>query len=220
MKFVFDIDGTLCFNGKSIDPSIVDALLQLQNSGHELIFASARPIRDLLPVLPEVFHQHTLIGANGAMFSQQSNISVIKPIQAYTYHHILRIIQKIDVANIDTPIKIILLNIEPSQITSILNELNEYHQELEIIHHSNEFNIDITAQNINKYTALQYIYGKDVEYIAFGNDHNDIVMLQYATNGYIVGPSEDNTHTILKLNHVTHIDSHAQAICSSLNLYE
>lgn len=43
MKFVFDIDGTLCFNGKSIDPSIVDALLQLQNSGHELIFASARP---------------------------------------------------------------------------------------------------------------------------------------------------------------------------------
>ncbi|HCZ3154911.1 TPA: HAD hydrolase family protein, partial [Staphylococcus aureus] len=96
---------------------------------------------------------------------------------------------------------------------------NEYRQELEIIHHSNEFNIDITAQNINKYTALQYIYGKDVEYIAFGNDHNDIVMLQYANNGYIVGPSEDYTHTILKLDHVTHIDSHAQAICSSLNLY-
>ena len=54
------------------------------------------------------------------------------------------------------------------------------------------------------------IYGKGVEYIAFGNDHNDIVMLQYATNGYIVGPSEDYTHTILKLNHVTHIDSHAK----------
>lgn len=41
MKFVFDIDGTLCFNGKSIDPSIVDALLQLQNSGHELIIQLA-----------------------------------------------------------------------------------------------------------------------------------------------------------------------------------
>ena len=36
MKFVFDIDGTLCFNGKSIDPSIIDALLQLQNADHEL----------------------------------------------------------------------------------------------------------------------------------------------------------------------------------------
>lgn len=44
-----------------------------------------------------------------------------------------------------------------------------------MIHHSNEYNIDITAQNINKYTALQYIFDADVKYIAFGNDHNDIV---------------------------------------------
>lgn len=39
-------------------------------------------------------HQHTLIGANGAMISQQSKISVIKPIHTDTYHHILKIIQK------------------------------------------------------------------------------------------------------------------------------
>ncbi len=79
------------------------------------------------------------------MISQQSKISVIKPIHTDTYHHILKIIQKyeldyiidddwnyaaqldaenaiferldphklascIDVANIDTPIKIILLD--------------------------------------------------------------------------------------------------------------
>lgn len=63
MRFVFDIDGTLCFDGRLIDQTIIDTLLQLQHDGHELIFASARPIRDLLPVLPSVFHQHTLIGA-------------------------------------------------------------------------------------------------------------------------------------------------------------
>lgn len=73
MRFVFDIDGTLCFDGRLIDQTIIDTLLQLQHDGHELIFASARPIRDLLPVLPSVFHQHTLIGANGAMISQHSN---------------------------------------------------------------------------------------------------------------------------------------------------
>ncbi|EGQ1321415.1 hypothetical protein DA471_03030 [Staphylococcus aureus] len=55
MKFVFDIDGTLCFDGRLIDQTIIDTLLQLQHAGHELIFASARPIRDLLPVLPSVF---------------------------------------------------------------------------------------------------------------------------------------------------------------------
>lgn len=94
MRFVFDIDGTLCFDGRLIDQTIIDTLLQLQHDGHELIFASARPIRDLLPVLPSVFHQHTLIGANGAMISQQSKISVIKPIHTDTYHHIFKIIQK------------------------------------------------------------------------------------------------------------------------------
>lgn len=113
-------------------------------------------------------HQHTLIGANGAMISQQSKISVIKPIHTDTYHHILKIIQKyeldyiidddwnyaaqldaenaiferldphklascIDVANIDTPIKVILLNIDPAQITTILDELNKYHQELDLM---------------------------------------------------------------------------------------
>ncbi|HHA0374432.1 HAD hydrolase family protein [Staphylococcus aureus] len=227
MRFVFDIDGTLCFDGRLIDQTIIDTLLQLQHDGHELIFASARPIRDLLPVLPSVFHQHTLIGANGAMISQQSKISVIKPIHTDTYHHILKIIQKyeldyiidddwnyaaqldaenaiferldphklascIDVANIDTPIKIILLNIDPAQITTILDELDKYHQE----------------------------FDADVKYIAFGNDHNDIVMLQHASSGYIIGPSEAYTHAILKLDKIKHINNNTQAICKVLKSYK
>lgn len=126
----------------------------------------------------------------------------------------------IDVANIDTPIKIILLNIDPAQITTILDELDKYHQELEMIHHSNEYNIDITAQNINKYTALQYIFDADVKYIAFGNDHNDIVMLQHASSGYIIGPSEAYTHAILKLDKIKHINNNAQAICKVLKSYK
>ncbi|MGZ0075667.1 HAD hydrolase family protein [Staphylococcus aureus] len=95
MRFVFDIDGTLCFDGRLIDQTIIDTLLQLQHDGHELIFASA-PVRFVIccQFLPSVFHQHTLIGANGAMISQQSKISVIKPIHTDTYHHILKIIQK------------------------------------------------------------------------------------------------------------------------------
>ena len=107
----------------------------------------------------------------------------------------------------------------PAQITTILDELNKYHQELEMIHHSNEYNIDITAQNINKYTALQYIFDADVKYIAFGNDHNDIVMLQHASSGYIIGPSEAYTHAILKLDKIKHINNNTQAICKVLKSY-
>ncbi|MBO1197784.1 Cof-type HAD-IIB family hydrolase [Staphylococcus simiae] len=251
MKFVFDIDGTLCFNGQCIDAPIITSLKQLQQHGHELIFASARPIRDLLPVLPAEFHNHTLIGANGAMYSQQQHIQVIRPISNQIYQHIIDIITKynldyiidddwnyaahidadnaiyerldphklahcISMSQISAPIKVILLNIEPTAITAIQKELTPYQNHLEIINHSNEFNIDITAKDINKYTALQYIYGRDVEYIAFGNDHNDIVMLQHASQGFIVDSTPHETSMIIDMSTIQHLNNNSKELANKI----
>ncbi|MGW4379496.1 HAD hydrolase family protein [Kitasatospora sp. NPDC004531] len=66
---VFDIDGTLCFDGRTIDARIRAALDACERAGHELVFASARPIRDLLPVLEGAFPGATLIGGNGSLVS-------------------------------------------------------------------------------------------------------------------------------------------------------
>ncbi|MYS66684.1 HAD hydrolase family protein [Streptomyces sp. SID5473] len=66
---VFDIDGTLCFDGRSIDERIVSAIGDCERAGHELVFASARPVRDLLPVLGGAFPSATLIGGNGSLVS-------------------------------------------------------------------------------------------------------------------------------------------------------
>lgn len=90
MRFVFDIDGTLCFDGRLIDQTIIDTLLQLQHDGHELIFASARPIRDLLPVLPSVFHQHTLIGARCCKYRHANQDYFIKYRPGTNYNYIRR----------------------------------------------------------------------------------------------------------------------------------
>ena len=75
MNFVFDIDGTLCFNGKTIDQAIVEALQKLLGDGHSITFASARPIRDLVPVLPEQFKGGKLVGGNGCFISENDFIS-------------------------------------------------------------------------------------------------------------------------------------------------
>lgn len=251
MKFVFDIDGTLCFNGQFIDSTIISSLNQLQQYGHELIFASARPIRDLLPVLPPEFHNHTLIGANGAMFSQQQHIKVIRPINFHMFQHLINIITKYNldyiiddewnyaahldadnaiykrldphklahcilIDHISTPIKVILLNIEPTKMDSIITEITQFQNHLEIINHSNEFNIDITAKDINKFTALQYIYGRDVDYIAFGNDHNDIVMLQHASQGYIVASTPDESSTIIETPSIQHLNNDIQELANKI----
>ena len=67
MKFVFDLDGTICFKGAPISETIITAIERLKAHGHEAIFASARPIRDLLPILPKRLHAYTMIGGNGAL---------------------------------------------------------------------------------------------------------------------------------------------------------
>ncbi|WP_317914320.1 HAD hydrolase family protein [Carnobacterium maltaromaticum] len=54
MKFVFDLDGTICFNGGPVSPRMMNYLKEL-SVDHEIIFASARPIRDLLPVIDPYF---------------------------------------------------------------------------------------------------------------------------------------------------------------------
>lgn len=74
MKFVFDLDGTLCFQGKPLSDVIVNALDELTRCGHGIIFASARPIRDLLPVLPEHMHAYPLVGGNGAFVANNKHI--------------------------------------------------------------------------------------------------------------------------------------------------
>lgn len=67
MFFIFDIDGTICFNGRSVSRTIRDFLHHLQTKGHSIGFASARHCRDILSVLDERFENNLLIGANGAM---------------------------------------------------------------------------------------------------------------------------------------------------------
>lgn len=74
MHFVFDLDGTICFQGKPICAEILQSLIELQEAGYKVIFASARPIRDMLPVIDQKFHSSTMIGGNGALISKDGKV--------------------------------------------------------------------------------------------------------------------------------------------------
>ncbi|MGC0155189.1 HAD-IIB family hydrolase [Chromobacterium vaccinii] len=80
MHFIFDIDGTICFNGHSISPAIQDALSQLEDHGHQIGFASARPYRDMLHLLDERFHDRLFVGSNGAMIWHRGALTDIVPL--------------------------------------------------------------------------------------------------------------------------------------------
>lgn len=74
LRFVFDLDGTVCFKGKPISSRILHSLSELTEAGIEVIFASARPIRDMLPVIDEEFHHYTMIGGNGSLISKEGKV--------------------------------------------------------------------------------------------------------------------------------------------------
>ncbi|MFW5432843.1 HAD-IIB family hydrolase [Paenibacillus apiarius] len=80
MQFIFDIDGTISFKGQPVSEAILDCLHELQCSGHVVGFASARPCRDMLPVLDNRFHRNLLIGANGAMTHFGGEPAAVNPI--------------------------------------------------------------------------------------------------------------------------------------------
>lgn len=65
--FVFDIDGTLCFDGRTIDARVLAALERLAEA-HHLVFASARHPVNIAEVVPEaLFARAAILGANGAI---------------------------------------------------------------------------------------------------------------------------------------------------------
>ncbi|MFB7156516.1 HAD-IIB family hydrolase [Lysinibacillus sp. NPDC056232] len=92
MKFVFDLDGTICFKGQPLSEGITNALEACIENGHEIIFASARPIRDLLPVLPETMREFSMVGGNGAFVARNGEIIEVTAFEAIIVEEIQNII--------------------------------------------------------------------------------------------------------------------------------
>jgi Cof subfamily protein (haloacid dehalogenase superfamily) len=205
LYFVFDLDGTICFKGQPVSEHILAALDELQRNGHKVIFASARPIRDMLPVLHKRFHTFPLIGGNGSLISTNGKLTFIKSFSDEQFKNILSIIDEYDATYLidsdwdysytgpkDHPI---LKNVDPFQLANCVpvtslksivkvliltaNNMEQVAHKLSnlevVIHkHTNENVIDISPKHIHKWSALQTLGVKEREYLAFGNDANEL----------------------------------------------
>ncbi|TMU87573.1 HAD family phosphatase [Bacillus sp. BHET2] len=222
MKFVFDLDGTICFKGKPVSEKIVQCLLDLKSSGHELIFASARPIRDMLPVLDVKLHSFPLIGGNGSLLYKDGEVihstafgrndldmifSLINKFEAtylidsewdYAFtgphnHPILNFLdpanlaQALPVTSLESIVKILLLtSTNFPELTKQLATMNV------IVHlHTNENIVDISPVNIHKWSALSTLGVREGDFIAFGNDANDVSMFKNAKRSVMIGYHEE-----------------------------
>jgi len=218
MNFVFDLDGTICFKGKPITDKLLEALERISSHGHEVIFASARPIRDMLPVINSRLHSWTMIGGNGSLISKNGSIihsssfthsqlhtikSIMSEFQAtylidgewdYSYtgpqdHPILnnldpaKLAKMVDVDDHQSIIKILILT------SSSMAELTKRLSALDVVTHThgNENVLDISPNNVDKWHAIRKLGIQQNDYVAFGNDANDISMFKHAKHSVMIG---------------------------------
>lgn len=218
MKFVFDLDGTICFKGQPVTEKLLCALDELTEQGHEVIFASARPIRDLLPVLHERFHWYPMIGGNGSIIANGGNVISVSSFGQDVLEGMLELLQKHRVTYLvdsdwdyaytgpeDHPI---LRNLDPHKLAvrrqleelrpvmKILMLTSDNMDEVEralaamdvIVHiHTDEGIVDVCPTGIDKYSGLRKLGVSEGEYIAFGNDANDITMFRHARHTVMIG---------------------------------
>lgn len=215
MQFVFDLDGTICFKGQPLTKEICAALDECQAMGHEIIFASARPIRDLLPVLPARYHHVKMVGGNGAFRYVDGSVKVTS-FDANTSQQLIGLIEELKVPylmdsswdysytgemthpiyrNIDplksaknvalellgNVVKVVLFTSDPE----VQNRLEALSLSLHI--HQNEGIFDLSPEGIDKWAGLQQLGVKEKEFIAFGNDANDVCMFQAAKESICIG---------------------------------
>lgn len=224
MNYVFDIDGTLSFDGVSISREITSALNKLTLNNNQIIFASARPIRDMYNIVPKI-KDMILIGGNGAFtqvneeinvisFSDKVANKIISFIKENDYEYMLDsdwdftyrgslnhplynninkdIAKNLEVDQHKSIAKLVIFNPD-DKVINFFTKLN-----IEINYHSNENLIDLSPQKCDKYSALKRL-GVD-DFIAFGNDANDISLFKNAKYSYCVGDSEYGKHASKVIN--------------------
>lgn len=213
---VLDVDGTLCFDGCTLTDDIVEALRRV-GERHPLVFASARPVRDLLPVLPEDLAGSALIGGNGAFVrrAQSADVEVVG-FPGATRALLDEIIESRSLpALVDGPWDFSFTGDEQHRIFRQLDAgglarnlprsaLPDYAKAvlftedprvieqlrdagLTVSVHPDEHLIDVAPSGVTKHSALRRLGILDGSYTAVGNDVNDVELLRHARRGIRVG---------------------------------
>lgn len=244
MIFVMDVDGTICFNGMYIEEPLRKEIKNIARK-HQVIFASARPIRDLLPVV-QGFENHTLIGGNGSIISQDNQISVVKSISEDPFNHIKSLIHKYNLqyivddsfdyaANVSHD-NAIFKQLDPSHLANRLSIENIENPIKVILINLDEHLFELVQQELKKYEALLSIHyhrrENNIDITAQNINKHTTLRKIIGEMPYVAYGNDANDYELLKhaeksyfvgesdgimrLTNAEYLESHAQAVMTSL----
>ena len=99
---VLDLDGTTLRNDKTVSKYTIETLLKMKETGHKILFATARPPRDAYKYVPETLRDNPIICYNGATIVSSKDLNVIyrKSILKKDVLNIIDIIESFGYTNI------------------------------------------------------------------------------------------------------------------------
>lgn len=218
--YVFDIDGTISTAGKKVHPDICSKLFEL-TANNQIIFASARPVRDMLPMLSDELHSSVFIGCNGSMAWKNGKIILSHVFEPDFVSRILNTMNNLEIPYVldgewnysfskkSHPFHEYIRSLSDYKtceneiisggVTKILI-LSEGYKE-KILSHIKDDNVSIHTHRSDRFYDLtpkgnnKYrTLSKLIgkeKYIAFGNDQNDFIMLREAEVSVFIGERED-----------------------------
>lgn len=221
--YVFDIDGTISKGGLKVEAELCQSLARLQQQ-HQLIFASARPVRDMLPMLSDELHTATFIGCNGGMAYQAGEIKTSHTLNPAFVKQVLQHLTALDIPYV--------LDGEWSfSFSSRTHPFHEYIRSLSSEEISEQALMKegvtkiLMLSDAHKASVLALVEAENVsvhihrsdgfyditpqgnnkhralseligseKYTAFGNDQNDFIMLKHAEVAVFIGEEKDFPH--------------------------
>lgn len=92
--FVFDLDGTIVYNGKPVDEKFNQLLLDIKDAGHQIIYATGRSFRDFIPVIPEWSVGEPSVVFGGGLVIANDEIKFQQFIDETYLHEIIEFLEK------------------------------------------------------------------------------------------------------------------------------
>lgn len=217
MYFIFDLDGAVYFKGEQMSGEMREAIQQLAEAEHEVIFTSAKSIRDMMSLIPQQFHHYTMIGGNGTLIAANGSVVHSQPFSADQMKEIAQFIktyeatylidgdwdydytgpddhpiaQQIDPANIA---EMVPFDDLPSVVKVLILSSKDDDQFVEKLKETNVYvrknddrALDIRPKGVHKRTALENLGVEKDNYVAFGSDGNDLSLFDHAHHSVIIG---------------------------------
>lgn len=224
MTFIFDIDNTIFHEHKEkLNEANGKAIRNLIDNGHEVIIATARQAKNLEPLIKlDLIDRVKLVASNGAYIRDNDKLE-LNPIYFEDLADLKGIIrngnypsvfisenyygftphsdgsvpmmtnfinQSSEPHNIDTMIHVNMVYIYAEQSDLLENKLNQLY--VDFYYCPVYKNYIICKRGINKQTGVRSLTSD--EYIAFGDDLNDIDLFKGSVRAYCVGENQELKH--------------------------